>query len=170
MGVGFATESYAASALYTTLASLSGALWRIRRARKPAGAGLVYTLPSAGGSSRHARLWRGSPCRPPWCDQIPTPAENQLYPYLEHTCAHRDSHGFGKLFGESNHRKPGVVMSIIPLDFQRRCEQRWAARFAREAPEPSSQKSEQEKQGQQLGAPASGYSPATATIGPAIIR
>jgi hypothetical protein len=33
-GVGFATESYAASALYTTLASLSGALWRIRRASK----------------------------------------------------------------------------------------------------------------------------------------
>ena len=32
-GVGFATESYAASALYTTLASLSGALSRIRRAR-----------------------------------------------------------------------------------------------------------------------------------------
>jgi hypothetical protein len=30
-GVGFATESYAASALYTTLASLSAALWRIRR-------------------------------------------------------------------------------------------------------------------------------------------
>src|SRR5258706_3242216 len=34
-GVGFATESYAASALYTTLASLSGALWRIRRASFP---------------------------------------------------------------------------------------------------------------------------------------
>src|SRR5260221_8873583 len=33
-GVGFATESYAASALYTTLASLSGALWRIRRVRR----------------------------------------------------------------------------------------------------------------------------------------
>ena len=31
-------------------------------------------------------------------------------------------------------------MSVIPLDFQRRCEQRWAARFARQAPEPSSQK------------------------------
>jgi len=31
-GVGFATESYAASALYTTLASLSGVFWRIRRA------------------------------------------------------------------------------------------------------------------------------------------
>src|SRR5664280_111813 len=30
-GVGFATESYAASALCTTLASLSGTLWRIRR-------------------------------------------------------------------------------------------------------------------------------------------
>jgi len=32
-GVGFATESYATSALYTTLANLSGALWRIRRAK-----------------------------------------------------------------------------------------------------------------------------------------
>jgi hypothetical protein len=32
-GVGFATESYAASALYTTLASLSDALWRIRRVK-----------------------------------------------------------------------------------------------------------------------------------------
>jgi hypothetical protein len=31
-GVGFATECYAASALYTTLANLSAALWRIRRA------------------------------------------------------------------------------------------------------------------------------------------
>ena len=45
-------------------------------------------------------------------------------------------------------------MSIIPLDFQRRCEQRWAARFARQAPEPSSQKSDHEKQDQQLGAAA----------------
>jgi ATP-dependent DNA ligase len=32
-GVGFATESYAASALYATLANRSGAHWRIRRAR-----------------------------------------------------------------------------------------------------------------------------------------
>jgi hypothetical protein len=32
-GVGFATESYAASAIYTTLANLSGAFWRIRRVR-----------------------------------------------------------------------------------------------------------------------------------------
>ena len=45
-------------------------------------------------------------------------------------------------------------MSVIPLDLQRRCEQRWAARFARQAPKPSPQKSENEKQGQQLGAPA----------------
>src|ERR1700737_138699 len=30
-GVGFATESYAASALYATLANLLAALWRIRR-------------------------------------------------------------------------------------------------------------------------------------------
>jgi len=46
-GVGFATESYAASALYTTLASLSGALWRIRRAKALARASLpLKTLPT----------------------------------------------------------------------------------------------------------------------------
>jgi hypothetical protein len=33
-GVGFATESYAASALYATLANLSGARWRIKAARE----------------------------------------------------------------------------------------------------------------------------------------
>jgi hypothetical protein len=32
-------------------------------------------------------------------------------------------------------------MSIIPLDVHRRCEQRWAARFVRQAPERSSEKS-----------------------------
>src|SRR5207245_2028953 len=37
------------------------------------------------------------PCRPPWCDQIPTPAENQLYPYSEHTRAHPRSQRSGKL-------------------------------------------------------------------------
>src|ERR1700737_1562345 len=38
-GVGFATESYAASALYATLANLLAALWRIRRARLSNGCG-----------------------------------------------------------------------------------------------------------------------------------
>jgi hypothetical protein len=33
-GVGFATESYASSALYATLANLSRAFWRIKRASK----------------------------------------------------------------------------------------------------------------------------------------
>ena len=37
-------------------------------------------------------------------------------------------------------------MSSIPLHLERRCEQRWAARFAQQAPEPSSEKSEYEKQ------------------------
>jgi hypothetical protein len=32
MGLAFATESYAASALYATLANLSGARWRIKAA------------------------------------------------------------------------------------------------------------------------------------------
>jgi hypothetical protein len=44
--------------------------------------------------------------------------------------------------------KPGVVMSIIPLDVQRRCERRWAARFSRptESVAPRSQRSERESQ------------------------
>jgi hypothetical protein len=40
-GVGFATESYAASALYATLANLSGAFWRIRRASLEVGQGVA---------------------------------------------------------------------------------------------------------------------------------
>ena len=37
-------------------------------------------------------------------------------------------------------------MSSIPLDLERRFERRWAARFVRQAPEPSFEKSEYEKQ------------------------
>ena len=36
-------------------------------------------------------------------------------------------------------------MSSIPLHLKRRCEERWAARFARQAPEPSSEKSDHKK-------------------------
>jgi hypothetical protein len=62
-GVGFATESYATSALYTTLANLSGALWRIRRVSpdNSAGALLIATDPP-----RH-RCFRGRPTiTEPW--------------------------------------------------------------------------------------------------------
>jgi hypothetical protein len=56
--------------------------------------------------------------------------ENQLSPYSEHTCAPRNSHGSRKLSVIKRiTSKTGIVMSIIPLDVQRRCEQRWAARF-----------------------------------------
>jgi hypothetical protein len=40
------------------------------------------------------------PVMPAWCDQIPTPGENQLHPYSGHSCAHCRPHGFGKLFIE----------------------------------------------------------------------
>jgi hypothetical protein len=43
-------------------------------------------------------------------------------------------------------------MSIIPLDLQRRYEERWAARFARPVP-PVAPKQELEGQDQQLAAP-----------------
>jgi hypothetical protein len=48
--------------------------------------------------------------------------------------------------------KPGVpVMSNIPLDLERRCEQRWAARFCRPAPPAAPQSQPQQ---QQLSEPA----------------
>jgi hypothetical protein len=56
---------------------------------------------------------------------------------------------------ETGGDNPGVsVMSSIPVDLERRFEQRWAARFARPAPAPSSEESEYEKQDQRLGVPA----------------
>ena len=45
-------------------------------------------------------------------------------------------------------------MSSIPLHLERRCERRWAARFAQHVPESSSEKSDYEKHGQRLGAAA----------------
>ena len=67
-------------------------------------AGHIVAVPGGPTSIR----WRKSfiappgspPTRPRCCDQIATPAENQLYPYSEHSCAHRHSHDFGKLFGD----------------------------------------------------------------------
>jgi hypothetical protein len=44
-------------------------------------------------------------------------------------------------------------MSIIPLDLQRRCEQRWAARFSRPVEPVSSRKQGSERASQQIAAP-----------------
>ena len=54
--------------------------------------GVMRALHAARGRERSA-------CSTRLCDQIPTPAENQLDPYSEHSCAHRHSRDFGKLFG-----------------------------------------------------------------------
>jgi hypothetical protein len=97
-----------------------------------------------------------SAARPRWCDQIPTLAENQLYPYSEHSCAHRHSHDFGKAVWRlraSNHRKPGVVMSIIPLDLERRCERRWAARFSRPTEPVAPRNQRPERESKQIAGP-----------------
>ena len=45
-------------------------------------------------------------------------------------------------------------MSILPLDFQRRCERRWAARFPRPVPPVTPNKQELEGQDQKRGAAA----------------
>jgi hypothetical protein len=51
-------------------------------------------------------------------------------------------------------REPGVrVMSNIPLDIQRRCEHRWAARFARRVPPSAPHEHIDEKSDQQLALP-----------------
>jgi hypothetical protein len=52
-------------------------------------------------------------------------------------------------------------MASIPLDLQKRCEQRWAARFARPAPLAAPKGHQPESQKQQLAAtPAVGVDPA----------
>jgi hypothetical protein len=52
-------------------------------------------------------------------------------------------------------REPGVpVMILIPLDLQRRFEQRWAARFCRPAPPAAPQSQPQQQLQQQLSEPA----------------
>ena len=51
-------------------------------------------------SPQHLTSGREPPARPRQCDQISTPADNQLYPYSEHSCALRHSHDFEKLFGD----------------------------------------------------------------------
>jgi hypothetical protein len=90
-----------------------------------------------------------------WCDQIPTPAKNQLYPYSGHSCAHRHPHDFGKLFNEGRQSpKTGALMSIIPLDLQRRCERRWAARFSRPIPSAAPRNQRPVRESLQIAAPA----------------
>jgi hypothetical protein len=42
----------------------------------------------------------------------------------------------------------------VPLDLQRKCEQRWAARFARPAPSVAPKGHQPQSQNQQLAAPA----------------
>jgi hypothetical protein len=47
-------------------------------------------------------------------------------------------------------------MSNIPLDLQRRCEQRWAARFSRLVEPVASRKQGPERESQQIAAPGEG--------------
>jgi hypothetical protein len=47
-------------------------------------------------------------------------------------------------------------MSIIPLDLQRRCEQRWAARFSRLVEPVASRKRGSEMESRQIAAPGEG--------------
>jgi hypothetical protein len=47
-------------------------------------------------------------------------------------------------------------MSIIPLDLQRRCEQRWTARFSRSMEPVASRKQGPERENQQIAAPGEG--------------
>jgi hypothetical protein len=66
-------------------------------ARQPLPVALSH---SSAPAHRRPRCFSCGAVLPAWCDRIPTPAENQLYPYSGHSCAHRHPHGFGKLFIE----------------------------------------------------------------------
>ena len=44
-------------------------------------------------------------------------------------------------------------MNIIPLDFQRRCERRWAARFSQRVEPATSRKQEPERGSRQIAEP-----------------
>ena len=48
----------------------------------------------------------------------------------------------------------GAVMSIIPLDLQRRCERRWAARFSRPIPSAAPRNQRPVRESLQVAAPA----------------
>jgi hypothetical protein len=60
-------------------------------------------------------------------------------------------------------------MSIIPLDLQRRFEQRWAARFSRPNPADAPQKDRLDRQSEQIDAPNKGKRK-TRRAGPAGLR
>ena len=47
-------------------------------------------------------------------------------------------------------------MSLVPLDFQRRCERRWAARFSQPVEPVASRKQGSERKGQQVAGPDKG--------------
>jgi hypothetical protein len=56
--------------------------------------------------------------------------------------------------GALNHLNPGVsAMSSVPLHLERRCEQRWAARFAQRVPPSAPHEHMDEKPDQQLALP-----------------
>ncbi len=93
-GVGFATESYAASALYTTLASLSGALWRIRRASgrrvltltRPTASTMIYIARRPWSEVGHFRpKWaaRVTSALPPIATELRTSPEVRFVPTPE---------------------------------------------------------------------------------------
>jgi hypothetical protein len=96
-------------------------------------------------------LERGGPARPHGVIRFQHRRKINCGSYSEHTCAHSRPHDPRKLsvIERLELLKPGVVMSIIPLEFQRRCEQRWAARFLRPMPTPQRQFERQD----QLAAP-----------------
>ena len=67
--------------------------------------------------------------------------------------ANRTTPGSYLVIGASNHRKSEFVMSRIPLDFQRRCERRWAVRFSQPVGPIASRKRRPEREGQQIAGP-----------------
>src|SRR5258706_9766177 len=96
------------------------------------------------------------PARPRWCDKIPTRAENQLYPYSEHSCAHRHSHDSGKLLVIEGVESPKTrsCYEYPPLGRSKKVRTAVGRQICAAGARTLVQKSDHEKQGQQLGARA----------------
>jgi hypothetical protein len=60
----------------------------------------IFAIASGGEPEPNSARETEASAFPQWCDQIPTPAENLLQPCSGHSCAHRHSHGSGKLFDD----------------------------------------------------------------------
>src|SRR5215216_4352316 len=86
----------------TTVERLSARIEDLKQKLRQRRPGKAYQRGNHGAPAKSPTLFTIACCAAAWCDQIPTPAENQIYPYSRHSCAPRRPCDFGKLFVETS--------------------------------------------------------------------